>query len=322
MQGVLKFANLAVIAIATMLVASVGIVGANELGVISGPFGDDNSETFNARVVSVSETLMFVQRDADHVFLRLNDDTRFEDEAGHEIERDAVQRDSRIAVRATFDFWRLWDAHSITLLGEETEPTPEPTPSPEATPAPTPEPTPAETPQPTPVETPKPEPAPVVTPKPTEKPVATPKPVEKPAAKEFWGIVTGVQGGGISVDSEVGAVFVHTNGETQYPDRAPVRRRQGVGAGDAAAGRHIHRDQDHVEGGGVHRHRDEQRQPDDRESGWPRQDRPLEREHDASRPGSRTTAIRCTSARSRWATARTRRPRSRSSRLRRNISRA
>jgi len=211
-QGILKFANLAVMAIATVLVASVGIVGASELGVIPTPFASDEGETFDARVISVSTSLLYVQRSTDFVFLYLDGDTQYQDGAGNAIDRTAIQRGADVSVRANHRQGRFFDARVIRLRGG-TEPTPAPTHEPE----PTLEPTPVKTPEPTPVETPK--PTPVETPKPTEKP--TPKPTEKPVAKEFWGVVTAVHEGSINLNTDVGAVIVHTNGETQYPAGHP-----------------------------------------------------------------------------------------------------
>jgi cell division septation protein DedD len=210
-NGILKFAHVAMMAVATLFVASVGLVAAAGPDVFTAPFSGDDGESFNARVVQVSTSLMFVQRDADYVFLALDSDTHFEDASGNSIDRTAIRINDRISVRATFSHWRLWNAHLIRLVGDHTDPTPVVTPKPthEA------EPTPLKTPEPAPVETPKP------APEPTAKP--TPKPTEKPAPTtvEFWGAVTAVHDGSINLNTDMGPVVVHTNGETQYPTGHP-----------------------------------------------------------------------------------------------------
>jgi len=60
------------------------------------------------------------------------------------------------------------------------------------------------------------------TPKPTDKP-ATPKPTDKPqpATMEFWGVVLGMSETSLALQTDMGNVTVHVNGETQYPAGHP-----------------------------------------------------------------------------------------------------
>lgn len=210
MGGALKFAHVAAVAIGALFLASVGLVAAAGGGLITSPFGggDDGIE-FEARVISVSQTLFFVQRDeGDYVYLRLSDDTGFEDEAGDPIERTEVQPNDEIVVRATHDSGRFYNAQQIRLAGEGTEPTP--------TPDPTPEPTDEPTPKPTPEPTEKPEP----TAEPTTKPTTAPTEKPTPETVAFDGKVKRIEGTTYIVFSE-NEKIVHTDGETTFPNGHP-----------------------------------------------------------------------------------------------------
>ncbi len=215
MHGMFKFAHVAAMMAATLFVASVGLVAASGPDVFTAPFSHDDGVEFNARVLSVSTSLLYVQRESEgFVFLQLGSDTRYEDAAGHSIERTAVQRNARIFVRATRAQDRFFNAQLIRLLEVQAEPTPVDA---------TPKPTPVEEPKPTPAETPKPAPEPTHEPSQKPTPVEQAKPTPTPgAAVEFWGVVTAVNEGSLNVDVQgTTPVQVLGNGDTQYPTGYP-----------------------------------------------------------------------------------------------------
>jgi hypothetical protein len=218
-RGVFKFANVAAMAVAGVFVAGMSLVAAAGPGGFLG--GDDDGQIdFQATVISVAPTLFFVQNTENDEFLYtiLSDETEFQDAEGNEMSRADVHPRARVSVRATASANgpRFVNALRIRLAGENPEPTKAPTIEPTKTPEPTAAPTekPAE---PTPVATQKPvEPTKAPTPK------ATPKPTEKPASQEFWGIVRGMSGTSLTLETEMGQVLVHVNNQTQYPNGHPI----------------------------------------------------------------------------------------------------
>ena len=226
MRGIFKFSH-AMMAVGAVFLMSLGLVAAAGTGMLG---EDDNGVTFNARVGSTSSTLFFVQREDDQSFLylRFNSGTRFEDASGAAITWSDIARNSRVSVEATpSSVAYFFDTRLVRLIGAASTPTAA------ATPAPTPEPTPVPTPEPTPAPTEapvEPTPAPIVTPKP--EPVKTPKPepvkTPHPEATEFYGTVLEKGGAHLVVAKDGGNVVVYTSGETQFPNGAPVRRRDGL----------------------------------------------------------------------------------------------
>jgi len=99
MRGIFKFSHAAV-AVGALFVMSIGFVAAAGSGVLT---GGSNDVAFNARVVSTSPTLFFVQREDDQSFayLRFNNGTRFEDASGAAIAWSGIVRNSRVSVEAT-----------------------------------------------------------------------------------------------------------------------------------------------------------------------------------------------------------------------------
>ena len=217
-RGAFKFANLVGVAVAAVFVAGIGFAAAGT-GIFSG--GDDGHVEFNATVVSAAPTLLYVQNNDDnqYVYLVLSNQTQYQDGNGNAIGRTDVRVRDRVWVRAMPSTIgaRFFDARLIRLGGPPPEETIAPTHEPTFTPAPEPTATPAPEPTATPEPTPKP-----ATPKPTDKP-ATPKPTEKPVSStmEFWGIVLGVSPSSLALQTEMGNVTVHVNGETQYPNGHP-----------------------------------------------------------------------------------------------------
>jgi len=192
---------------------SIGFVAAAGSGVLT---GGSNDVAFNARVVSTSPTLFFVQREDDQSFayLRFNNGTRFEDASGAAIAWSGIVRNSRVSVEATpSTMARFFDTRVVRLMGAASTPTiaPTPAPTPEPTPAPTPEPTPAPTAEPTP----KPEPTHEPKPEPTQEPKPTPQ------FTEFYGVVVEMGESHLVVATDGGNVVVHTSNETQYPNGFP-----------------------------------------------------------------------------------------------------
>lgn len=212
MRGFFKFSHAAV-AVAAVFVMSLGFVAAAGSGMLT---GGSNGVTFDARVVSTSSTLFFVQREDDQsfVYLRFNNGTRFEDPNGAAIAWSDIARNGRVSVEATpSTMARFFDTSVVRMMGAASTPTAAPTaaPTPEPTPAPTPEPTPEPTAEPTP----KPEPTHEPKPEPTQEP----KP--DPQFTEFYGVVVEMGGSHLVVAADGGNVVVYTNNETQYPNGAP-----------------------------------------------------------------------------------------------------
>lgn len=211
MRGALKWGH-AALAVAALFVTSLGLVAAAGTGVLPG--GGSNHVTFDARVVSTSPSLFFVQRDDDqsYAYLRFNNGTRFEDAAGATIAWSAVARNARISVEATPPAsGRVFDTQVVRLIGAGTTPSP----SPKATEAPAPEPAPEPTKPP--------EAEPTQKPEATKAPEATPKPTEaSKTLSEFFGTVVELGESHLVVATDGGNVFVHTNGETQFPNGYPV----------------------------------------------------------------------------------------------------
>ncbi len=207
-HGLFKLSHMVGMAIATLFVTSIGLVAASGAGVF-----EDDGVSFNARVVSLSQTIFYVERqEGGFAFLHINNGTRFEDESGHEIDQASVERGNRIAVRASrTDRPHFFVARVIRVVDMAGEPTPHPEPTAEPTPKPTHEPTPKPTHEPTPKPTPVHEP----TPKPT--PVETPKPV----GCEFYGGVKSVTEAYITVETDAGVIKVWTNAETHFPSGHP-----------------------------------------------------------------------------------------------------
>ena len=138
MRGIFKFSH-AMMAVGAVFLMSLGLVAAAGSGMLG---EDDNGEAFNARVGSTSATLFFVQREDDQSFLylRINNDTRFEDPSGAPITWSGIARNSRVSVEGTpSTVMYFFDARLVRLIGASGTPTAA------ATPAPTPEPTPAPT---------------------------------------------------------------------------------------------------------------------------------------------------------------------------------
>jgi hypothetical protein len=220
MKGVFKFSH-AMMAVGAVFLLSLGLVGAAGSGMLG---GGSNSVTFDARVVSTSQTLFYVQREDDQsfVFLNVNGQTQFEDPNGVAVLWSAVSLKSRVNVEATpAATARFFDAQVIRQVPATPSPTfaatPFPTAEPTAEPATTPQPAAEPTPKPKPVVTPKvtPKPEPVKTPH--EEPVKTPG----PQATEFYGTVAEMGSAHIVVETDSGHVWVGTNHETQYPNGAP-----------------------------------------------------------------------------------------------------
>jgi len=218
LRGIFKFANLTGVAVAAIFVAGMGFVAAAGPG---GLFGGSSSShvEFRATIISSSPTLLYVQNNdnSQYVYLVLSNQTRYQDANGHAIGRTDVHVRDRVFVRATPSSIgaRFFDTHLIRLGGPPSEPTAPPsheaTPAPEGTKTPAPEAT----------DAPKPTEKPA-TPKPTDKP-ATPKPTDKPVSDkvEFWGVVLGISETSLSLQTDMGNVIVHVNGETQYPAGHP-----------------------------------------------------------------------------------------------------
>ncbi len=154
-KGIFKLAHVAAITVVTLFVAGMGLVAAAGPGGLFSGGGEPDGVTFNARVVSFSSRLWFVQRDSgDYVWLWV-DEARFEDASGRPLEQMSVQRDDRVFVEATADENSARTFHALLIrMVEEAEPTPTPTPPPEPTATPT------ATPAPEPTATPEPEPEP------------------------------------------------------------------------------------------------------------------------------------------------------------------
>ena len=208
MRGVFRYGHTA-LAVAALFVTSLGLVAAAGTGMLPG--GGSNTVTFNARVVSTSPSLFFVQREDDqsYVYLRFNDGTRFEDAAGTAIAGSAIARNGRVGVEATSPTsGRIFDTQMVRLVGAA--PTPAPTPGPTTAPAA----------EPTPEPTKPPEAEPTV--KPTQAPEATTKPTEAPKTlSDFFGTVVAVGESHLVVATDTGNVLVHTSAETQYPNGFP-----------------------------------------------------------------------------------------------------
>jgi hypothetical protein len=222
-RGVFKFANVAGVAVAALFVAGMSLVAAaGPGGLFSG--GDESHVEFSATVVSVAPTLFFVQNTdtGEYVYTVLSNRTQFEDGNGETMSRADIHPRARIFVRATASANgpRFVEALLVRLAGENPEPTVAPTVVPTKTPEPTPAPTEAPTPEPTAKPTEKPAPEPTKAPTPKATPKATEKP--KPETMEFWGIVLAMGGSSLSLQTEMGNVLVHVNGETQYPSGHPI----------------------------------------------------------------------------------------------------
>ena len=212
MRGIFKFSH-AAMAVAAVFVMSLGLVAAAGSGVLT---GGSNGVTFNARVVVTNSTLSFVQREDDqsYVYLRFNNDTRFEDPSGAAITWSGIARNSRVSVEATPSAMpRFFDTRLVRMIGATSTPTvaatPAPTPEPTAVPAPTDEP------KPEPTQEPKPEP----THEPKPEPTHEPKP--EPQFTEFYGVVVEMGESHLVVATDGGNVVVHTSNETQFPNGRP-----------------------------------------------------------------------------------------------------
>jgi len=215
MRGVFKFSH-ALVAVGALFVMSLGLVAAAGSGMLGG--SGPNTVTFNARVVSTTSTLFFVQREDDRsfVYLRFNNGTRFEDVNGAATTWSGIPRNSRVSVEATPPAsGRFFDTHVVRMIGAGSTPTPEPTAAPTAEPT--------KAPEPTPEPTKAPEPEPTLKPEPTYAPEPTPKATEAPKdVFEFWATVTKVAEDHLTANKEnVTPVTVWTNGETQYPNGHP-----------------------------------------------------------------------------------------------------
>src|SRR3990172_6244435 len=156
LRGVYKFANVAAVAVGALFVASLGLVAAAGPGGFTEPFGGGDEpegppgEEFTARIVSMSQSVWFVDRGDGYVYVRLSDETQFEDASGRPMERSAFQRGDNVFVRAVHN-GMFFDASLVRLMGDG-EPTAVPTEEPQPTVKPTEEPTPKPEPTAPPVE--------------------------------------------------------------------------------------------------------------------------------------------------------------------------
>src|SRR3990172_9521753 len=132
LRGVYKFANVAAVAAGALFVASLGLVAAAGPGVFTEPFGGGDepdgppAEEFTARIVSMSQFVWFVDRGDGYVYVRLSDETQFEDASGEPMERSAFQRGDNVFVRAVHN-GMFFDASLVRLMGDEgPEPTAQP----------------------------------------------------------------------------------------------------------------------------------------------------------------------------------------------------
>ncbi len=219
-MGIFKFGNVLAMAVAGLFVASVGVFAA--AGGTDIFTGEDNTQSFDATVISTASTIFYVQTDANqYLFLHLTNETQYQDAAGHTIGRTDVHVRDHVNVRGTPAEPRFFNARVVRLIGNGPPPAAAtPTDAPVVV-EPTHAPEPAQEPTPAPTE------KPVETPKPTEKPAATPKPTDKPVppkpdVMEFWGVVTAVADGKVALSTpDYGNVIVYVNGDTQYPDGHP-----------------------------------------------------------------------------------------------------
>ena len=203
MHGMFRLAQVAAAVLGALFVASIGLVAAAGPGVFTKPFGQETATVaFTAEVVSVghvvavNETTLLVDRGKDHVYVRLTDKTEVQGPHGEPLERTQIKQGDRIYAKARFVRDRLFDALLVRLLAAE-KPAPTPTPAPE----------PAATPAPTPAPTPKPTPAPA----PEKTPVPTP-----PKSMEFWGAVTAVAPGSLTLKTESGTALLLTTADTVF----------------------------------------------------------------------------------------------------------
>src|SRR3990172_3191372 len=211
LRGVYKFANVAAVAVGALFVASLGLVAAAGPGGFTEPFGGGDEpegppgEEFTARIVSMSQSVWFVDRGDGYVYVRLSDETQFEDASGRPMERSAFQRGDNVFVRAVHN-GMFFDASLVRLMGDG-EPTVVPTEEPEPTHTPTP------TPKPEPTE----EPAPTVKPteEPTPKPEPTAPPVE-PVKVHMEGKIYEVGDGWFTLKNAEGIFTIHFDSETAF----------------------------------------------------------------------------------------------------------